>query len=256
MGIVPPWVLALFFAAAVVLSGLAAASLPGDLSTVSRYAYASPCAEGQPSSDCLAELPGQTTARIDRRSTSAPQHGGSTSTAVIHVSVPDAPPDTVLFQGNVVVQISPGQADRLGISGAGHDVTVMLFGGRAVEITGPNGTSSAVEETPVERAAGMFAMTMAFAAFGLVLGVYLIRRMAQYGWNRTSPTGLLVAMPRWVIPVSATLPVGAVLGALIGWLSARFVSVSLMLPVMLGIFVLVAGGGVIGWLRRRTPTNS
>ncbi|NDL55705.1 hypothetical protein [Phytoactinopolyspora mesophila] len=252
LGIIPAWAFSLTLAPVLVLILLVAANAPGDLATMARFAYAPTCQEGAASGDCQAELPGTTTARRDSTTGTPPQQGGSQTTALIYVAVPDAPEGTRLFQGDVVVQISSGAADRLGLSGAGHDVTVTLFNGEAVEIVGPNGESARHEDTPVARAAGMFGLGIALIVLAAFIAIYLARRVKQHGWSTTSGTGLRVELPRWLLPASVAVLAGAVLGAVLGGLAGTFVDLTWVLPVMFGVFAVVSMAIWLGWRRVRT----
>lgn len=166
-----PWLIPALVGATVLLIMLTAAIYPSDFADGWRYYRAGQCPEESPRTTCLADLEGATTNRITTRSA-----GGSSLQAAVSVDVPEDSVATEGFDGDLVVRMSNSDADRLGLTGSGQDVTVRLFDNEAVRITGPNSESATLDEPSSPLRLALFAAVVVLALISaLVLAVLLLR---------------------------------------------------------------------------------
>lgn len=247
---VPMWMLSCCVAVSLVLGILGAVYAPQRAITMWNYASAADCPAGAPAADCLATLPGTVG--------SVAAAGGTrndTAKAVIHVDVPDAPPGTTRFSdGTVLVQVTPGEAEELGITGDGAEVEVALFDGNAIAITGPSGRTVTAQDPPAADFLGTFLLLVGFGLLTAGGVGYGWRRLRTFGWSwrvRYGTEDRRVEMPRWIRPVWLGVGGAAVAGALVGWLASLAGDVWLV-PVTLGVTLL---GSIALVLSRRLLTR-
>lgn len=229
----PMWLLSCCIAVLLVLTVICVIFAPQRAITMWNYASAVDCPAGEPASDCVATLPGRVTTVVQTAGTQ-----NSTPKAVIHIDVPGAPLDTRRFSdGTVLVQVAPGQAEDLGITSGGEEVEVALFGGDAIEITGPSGESFTAQDPPSLDFLGSFLLLVGFGLLTVTSIGYAGRRLRKVGWSwriRYGTEDQRVRAPRWSRPALISVGGSAAAGAVLGYLSSLAGDIWLV-PVTLGV---------------------
>ncbi|MGH3760709.1 hypothetical protein [Actinophytocola sp.] len=245
--LVPMWGVLLGLAVALLPAVAGVSYLPKWTGELWSYATADECPARAPAADCVIRVPGEVKSRTTIEGTGQ----NSSDEADIYVTLdrdmargsPDIP-------GFVTIEVTPGEADDLGIIGSveqGERVTVTLFRQQAIEITGPSGETASKNNSPTVQFAATFALTVVFVMVSFAGLVYLWRRVRLYGMRSRFPGAgekPFVPMPGWLIPTGICVGVSTVAAVLFGWLAVLLFSDAVLVPVVFG--VTVVGSIVLG----------
>jgi hypothetical protein len=164
---------------------LMATAWGGSVTELWQRTFAPPCPRNEPAPGCLASQQGMVVDRFDDRG------DGDSVLTLTHVS------------GGPQVLLALPDAERLGVTGdvrGGEPVTVTLFGGEIVAVTGPNGRTAQTER----------AVSSARAAFFRLWAVGAVVILAAAG------AGFLWRRGGWLRPAVGGAAVGILTGTFAG----------------------------------------